>query len=133
MKRDPLPAKCYRTTSVTQPLFHAISPGSPPPVVGRMEHATSVSITSGGVSIRPSKDRIACGQSRVSRRHTRNEMTASYDMYVFIHRTKTSIKNAHVCVASGQPILRSASAYVAPSALQQYCTKVRGVKTLEKA
>lgn len=44
---------------------HATSPGSwldtsPPPVVGRMEHATSVSVTSGGASISPSNERMAC-------------------------------------------------------------------------
>lgn len=41
--------------------FHGMSPQSPPPVVGSMEHATSVSMTTGGASMRSWTDRIAYG------------------------------------------------------------------------
>lgn len=40
---------------------------SPPPVVGRMEHITSVSVTFGGASISPSNERIACVQRQSDR------------------------------------------------------------------
>lgn len=46
-----------RTTSPSW--THGKFPGSPPPVVGKMEHATSASATSGGTSINSDNDRIA--------------------------------------------------------------------------
>lgn len=88
-----------------------------------MEHATSVSITSGGASIRLSKDLIACEKSRVAdgKHHKQGKeiMTISYSMYVFIHRrTKMSNQERHECGASEQPMPRSSSACVATLVLQ---------------